>query len=437
MRAPSSRRAFGSAWLPALAATIAAAAAACSSGGDTESSPSGAAATTSGGFGGSGGTGGSGAGAAGGDGPASTAQSGSGGSEPELTPREFFEKHVQPGLDANCKVCHATGGVADFLAPPDEYASITTYKSGITDQPIVWPIPEQSILVTYPDSGDHHGTPYEPTLVDLRDAVVAWLTKEAASLPDPGDAGPIDYIVPFKPVLGGLNAVYLNPLGPEYENSAITFFAVEMGNPPTLLQLWSLSVYPASKTTLRVVHPRFSVYPPESETGEPDPVDSLSEVDQTFIWQSNPILGPGEVILVNWQKDARLAIDFDEGMLEATVENDGGISVPCKSTALYQQAVESLGPKGPMYCAQNCHGGNKPQAKGAMDLSGLLARPPDYEAACAAMRARITPGDPESSQILIVTNPTQVQVVHMYKFAGNLADYNSFKAKMSPWILAE
>ena len=69
-----------------------------------------------------------------------------------------------------------------------------------------------------------------------------------------------------------------------------------------------------------------------------------------------------------------------------------------------------------------------------MDLTNILAMPPDD--ACAQMRARITPGDPTKSQILIVTDPTQ-GAVHLFKFAGNTTKYNNFKTAVTPWILAE
>ena len=58
------------------------------------------------------------------------------------------------------------------------------------------------------------------------------------------------------------------------------------------------------------------------------------------------------------------------------------------------------------------------------------------DAACAQVRARIHPGDPETSDILIVTDPSK-QVAHGYKFAGNKSKYSAFKAAVSPWINAE
>ena len=86
------------------------------------------------------------------------------------------------------------------------------------------------------------------------------------------------------------------------------------------------------------------------------------------------------------------------------------------------------------YCADTCHGGANMVANATMDLSELDAAIP--EAACAQVRARITPGDPDSSRIILVTDPTQ-QAVHMYKFMGNKNKHMAFKEAVSPWIISE
>lgn len=350
--------------------------------------------------------------------------------------REMFEKTVQPGLEQSCSPCHQSAGIADFLALPDIYASISVYKSVTTDRPLLWPVPEESVLYAYPDSADHNGAHYGEQLAELKAAVLAWLTEEAKSLP-PIDEGPVKSIVPFKPIIGGFNAIYLEPLGTGFENTAVTFIANEIGDPP-ILQLTKLEVYPASGVAIRMVHPRFSVFPADSQQGYPDPADSLSDVDQTFVAQENATLSTGQLLLTNWQSGARLGLDFNLGKIEYSyLGSDGEIKVPCKDLGAFQAAVLSLGQGGPKYCAENCHGGNKPEAKAAMNLSGLVADPPDYAQACAFMRSRITPGKVNESQIMNVTDPKQPLVVHMYKFQGNVDNYNAFKTGMTAWILAE
>ena len=341
-------------------------------------------------------------------------------------------------MEANSVPCHVNGGFADFLAPPDQYASITVYKSGTNHDPLLWPIPAESILYTYVDSPDHPGTKYTPLHDDLKAAVLTWLTQEAASLPAAPEAGPSAYIVPFSPILGGLNVIYLDKLGPSFVGNSISFTVTQLGSPPSLLHIDTLQVYPTG-VGLQIVHPRFDVYPAGSSVAQPDPSDTLSDIDETFIPQGSlRQLGPGEVLLDNWQAGARLGLDFSLGEIKAlNLTADGGIVTPCLAPAEYQTVVTALGQGGPMYCAMNCHGGAKPTAQAAMDLSGLLQTPPDYATACSYMLTRITPGDPSTSQILDVTNPANVQVVHLYKFAGSTSAYQAFTTGISPWIMAE
>jgi hypothetical protein len=369
---------------------------------------------------------------------AASGTGGTGGVGPMLTNRALFEQTVLPGLEANCVPCHVNGGFADFIAPPDPYESITVYKSGTNHDPLLWPVPTQSILYTYPDSPDHPGTKFTPLHDALKAAILVWLTQEAASLPPAPEAGTMTYLVPFSPILGGLNVIYLDTLGPTFVGSSISFTVTQLGTPPSLLQLDNLQVYPAG-VAVEIAHPRFDVYPAGSSIAQPDPSDTLSDVDETFVPQGTlRQLGPGQVLLDNWQSGARLGLDFTQGKIETlNLTSDGGIVTPCSAPGEYQTVVTALGQGGPMYCAQNCHGGAKPTAQAAMDLSGLLATPPDYATACSYMLTRITPGDPSSSQILDVTNPANIQVIHMYKFAGNTTAYQAFTTGISPWILAE
>jgi hypothetical protein len=345
--------------------------------------------------------------------------------------REMFEKTVQPGLLENCSACHQSAGIADFLALPDIYTSVSVYKSVTTDRPLLWPVAEDSVLYAYPDTEDHNGVHYGTELATLKANVLAWLKKEAETLP-PVEEGAGKSIVPFKPILGGLNAIYLDSLGMGFESSAITFIANELGSPPSILQLEKLEVYPAGGVALRLVHPRFVVFPAEGTEGFPDPADSLEDLDKTFIAQEDPQLSTGEILITNWQPGARLGLDFSAGKIESLyLGSDGEIKVPCNDLGAFEAAVITLDSGGPRYCAENCHGGNKVEAKAAMNLSGLLSDPPDYAQACAFMRSRITPGDVDGSQITIVTNPKQLQVVHMYKFDGDTNKHSAFKTGMT------
>jgi hypothetical protein len=336
------------------------------------------------------------------------------------TAEELFEA-VEPKILEECGACHKLEGAADapFLAQPDVYASITSWPG------IVVPLPSESVLLTHP--GDPaHGAGQAPDLsAELRDLATAWLEKEAEELPVAEDEGK-PHLLPFKPLVNGaFNTVYFDPLGPQLVSSSMSFHAELLGDPPSILRLYQIEVHPIADLEIHVVHPLMTVYT-EDAPPDPDPVDSFSTLDQSFSLETSPVLGTGELLLTNWVDGAYLGIAFDK------IEVLGGGAVPsdCKDVALFEQAVV---PK-LSYCADNCHGGKKPEAMAAMDLSQLGVSPP--AAACAQVRARINPTEPAASQIFVVTDPKQ-QVVHMYKFMGSANAHAAFVAAATPWIEAE
>lgn len=334
--------------------------------------------------------------------------------------RAYFESEIQPGLMSECGACHQLQGAADapFLAAPDVYTSITTYPG------IVVPTVSQSILLTRPaDPG--HGAGNAPDITPaLRSKVEAWLDVESALIPDPVQSANV--VIPFKPKLdGAFNTIYLGDLGQEYENVSITFNATELGTPPSMLLLENLEVHPIAEMQVHLVHPLFTVYPSDGATPVPDPADSFSLVDEVYSLDGTIQLGTGTMIHTAWAKESYLSIAFEK------VELVGDFFPPidCKALATFQADVApALG-----VCATTCHGGANAQAAGAMDLSKLATDP---AAACKQVRARIKPGNPDGSQILIVTNPLDVSA-HLFKFQGSISSFNAFKSTVSPWINEE
>lgn len=355
-----------------------------------------------------------------------TGAGGSGGSAPAVTGRSLFESTVRDGMMTECGACHQLGGAADapFLAAPDIYVSITTWPGVVVYNPDV------SVVLTHPQTASHGGGQAPDLSKDLRAKVQEWLAFEADHLPKP-DAGSTPLITPFKPFLqGAFNAVYLDPLGADFANSSVTFNAEELpqgSSMPSLLHLYNIQVHPIAGVSLHLVHPLFTVYPSDGGA-QPDNADSFSGFDESFTIDGDPTFGTGELILADWQKDARLGMAFEK--IEAT--KTGGTTATCKNVAKFQAEVVPQLKLWP--CFSQCHGGGNIQAQQQMDLSNIDAMPPDE--ACSQVRARITPGDPENSQILVVTDPTK-QVIHLFKFAGNKNNYNSFKDAVTPWILAE
>lgn len=343
-----------------------------------------------------------------------------GGGPAEITGRDLFEA-LKPFILEECGTCHKNGGISEapFLGIEGyEYESITSWPG------VVASIPSQSIILTHP-ADPSHGAGQAPDMsADLRAKVIEWLKLEAANLPKPEET---IVIPPFKPILkGALNTVYLDPYEPDLEYSSISFNAEELGDPPSMLLLSNVRVNPIAGVTIRMVHPLFTVYP-KSGGADPDPIDNFSSVDTSFSLESPDLtLGTGEAVIGNWQKDALLGMAFE--LIDGEVDM-GGV-VTCKAIDTFKNEVAPA----MKYCADTCHGGSNVDANKTMDLS-KLADPNPVEA-CAQVRARITPGDPANSQILIVTDPTQ-QAVHMYKFKGNISNYNAFKNAVTPWIQAE
>ncbi len=334
--------------------------------------------------------------------------------------RSFFEANVKPGLVGQCIGCHDLGGAADspFLAGPDVYTTITSYPG------IVVRVPSQSILETYPASPEHGGGLGSAPSPELATAIDNWLTMEAALIPPPQLS--MFSITPFKPKVGGaFNTVYLEDLGDEFANVSVTFTARELGTPVSMLLIENIEIHPISQMQLQVTHPLFSAYPADDGDPVPDPADNFSDIDDIFSITTNQVVGTGTMVHTGWTKNAYLGIGFEN------VELAGDFIPPteCKNLALFQSDVAPQ----LQVCAGNCHGGQVAQATGAMDLSNLNSDP---FSACQQVRARVKRGFPDESQILIVTNPNDLSA-HLFKFQGSVSNYNFFKGKVSPWIVAE
>lgn len=358
-------------------------------------------------------------------GPTSTSSTGGsgggdGGGEPlGGDPRAVFEETVEPGLLSECGACHQLQGSSEsyFLAAPDLYISMTSYP-GI----VVANVPDSIVLTRPSDPG--HGGGQAPDLSEgLRAKLKSWLELEASRIPKPEDIGFV--VTPFKPKLNGaFNTVYLDELGQEFENVSITFNATELGAPPSMLLLENIEVHPTSEMQLHLVHPLFTAYPSDT-VANPDPSDSLSLIDEVFSLDGKIQLGTGTVIHTAWEKDSYLSIAFEDMFLVG----DYFPPTDCLELSTFTQDVAPA----LEVCASNCHGGENPQAQGAMDLSKLGS---DDALACRQVRARIKPGSAETSQIFVVTNPLDPSA-HLFKFGGSIGNYNTFKETVSPWVNAE
>ncbi|NUQ77219.1 MAG: hypothetical protein HUU21_27100 [Polyangiaceae bacterium] len=339
---------------------------------------------------------------------------------------EALFKALEPELLTTCGVCHEPGGLADtpFLAGPDRYQSVASWPGVVVKNP------EQSLFLTYSvKGGGHSGTNLDADTNDptLLARVKEWLTEEAKAIAaPPPEVGPA--IDPFVPIMG-FNAVYLGPLGVDFEGMAITFNAEEIGTQS--LSLTNIEVHTTAKLGVHLAHPLFVVFPVGQEA-DPDPVDSFSNVDQTFGPGSGGELGPGSLILTNWKPKAKLTIAFEVIEKIDPGANDGGMdggTGGCKDVGSFTANAQG---QFSQRCG-GCHGGGNAAAQGAVDMSDLNDDP---AAACAQIRYRVKPADPATSQIFITTDPNG-NAAHPYKFGGNTDNFNAFKNAVSTWIAAE
>lgn len=334
---------------------------------------------------------------------------------------------IEAPMVAACGTCHDVGGIADtaFLAGPDRYHTIVSWPH------VVDPDPANSVLLKHAVAGGgHSGTNLDSALLkdSLLPQVKDWLAEEAKGIAaPPADAGKL--VEPFVPILG-FNAVYLDALGDDFKGMAITFSADELS--ADVLDLGQIEVHPTSKNGVHLAHPLFTVYP-AGGAADPDPVDSFSNVDQSFDVGQAGELGPGSLVLTNWKKNARLSVAFEKIELYSASPPDagaeGGAPDGCNDVGAFTQNAAPL--------LQNdcfgCHGGANAQAKAAVDMSKLGK---DAPAACGQIKNRVKPSDPAQSQLFVTTNPGG-NAAHPYKFGGSDAKWQSFRTSVSKWIAVE
>jgi len=352
---------------------------------------------------------------------------GSGGAVGKNKGEELFAA-LEGDLYKACGTCHDAGGIADtpFLAGPDIYATMVSWPGIVTQNP------QDSQLLTYPIAGPQHpykkldSAEYKTTLFP---AVKAWLAEEGKGIVTTMTEEAGKHLAPFAPIIG-FNAVYLDALGGEFTGMALTFNAQLID--AHVLQLDALEVHPTAALGVHLVHPLFSVLP-SGKMGDPDPVDSLSNIDQSFAAGKAGELGPGTLLLTNWRAGAKLTVAFEKIEPIATEMGDGGAdggtNGGCKDVASFNTNAVGLLKQN----CQSCHGGGNAQAKGAVDMTALNS---DAAAACSQIKNRVSPNNAGSSQLFITTDPGG-NAAHPYKFGGDNGKFDAFKQSVSQWISAE
>ncbi len=319
-----------------------------------------------------------------------------------------FNQNVAPIMTASCAGCHAkNGGVGPgFLAPPDMLRTMLTYPG------IIGSTPDTSRIYA---KGQHEG----PALTPQQAPVVAdWINLYNAHKPESGDAGANKpQLTPFKPVMGA-NTIELAALDAALVGGTITFNAQMVG---TSIELSSITVTTPKDSGAHMVHPLWVIWDTHYNP-TPDPVDSFSNLDETIPAGQSMPLGPGEVILPNFQQGFLVNVVFQ--LLEAkTVENpDGGGVVGggggCKNLMGFDSiAKPTLGST----CA-TCHAQAGNSAQMAFSLLGINNAGGDAQA-CANTLGEINVNTPAMSAIYTYTDPAS-GIQHPFKFPSksNFAD---------------
>ena len=356
-------------------------------------------------------------------GTTTTVGSGGAGGGAEGHQGEEMFRALQADFVAECASCHKKGGIADtpFLGDPDgnnpdPYDAVTSWPGIIVKDAA------NSVLLSWPASGVHSNGPISSA---LEAKLVEWLEEESKGVAAV-EGAPV--IPPFKPFVPGFYAVYLDPLGSEFAGMAITFQAEELTDKS--LSLSTIQVHPTAKLGLELEHPLFTVYPAGLPDGDPDPVDSFSNVAQSVEPGTVAPLGPGAVILTNWVVGGKLSIAFETITIIDPMGGGGGGGGGGACSALPEfvaNAAPALAP------CDNCHGGQNGAATNAVDMTDLGS---DDDAACGQIKNRINLTNPAQSQLFITTDPSG-NATHPFKFGGNQANFNQFVQNVTQWINAE
>jgi hypothetical protein len=303
--------------------------------------------------------------------------------------------------------CHVTGAYQSgqtpvWLGTPDAYLSAKKYPGIITADPY-----SSKLLI----KGPHEGPAFTGPNKALGDSVLAWLTEEAleittVSLPS---SDPVA-------VAAGANTVDVSKAGTNIQGAKVTFTAAISGD---ILTLTNLSVTGATASAIHVVHPLFVMVVNGQDT--PDPVDNLSNVDQTVAAGAASPLGSGTVILTGFAAGSQIKVEFTKIETTTATTTDAGTTGGCKSVATF---TANATPAIQNNQCLNCHGQAGGSGYGALDLSNVGK---NDTLACAQALSRVNLANKTQSDILLA--PTGGVAAHPFKGAD--ANYTSM---MLTWI---
>lgn len=369
--------------------------------------------------------------------------------EQRIARQKWIEKAL-PVLKPNCGQCHA-GSQPDiaFISGVNDLAARDTLM-GFDPQVVNVDAPGSSRILT---KGAHAG----PTLLASQASdILEWVQaeKDAAGVGSGGGSGgPILETTAFSPLLctcvetgsGStcvpgvspdcpINHVDLSALG--LAGATIEFVAQPLGASDLYVRNLVLK---ASTDGAYVEHPLFVSWPSGNAKPIPDGLDRFFNVKLNLMATTQSDIGGGTAAFVGFAPNNKLTIHFKvvDKFKMATGSGSGsggGGGGGCKKLVEFKANAKS---QLQAACA-SCHAGNaNGNAKSAMNIDGVGATDdPSILLACNQARTRINFADTTLSGFYIAPNPGQA-TGHPFKFGGNQANFNAFKAAVDVWVQAE
>lgn len=355
----------------------------------------------------------------------------------EKVARQVFVEKAKPILDSACASCHTGMAGIDFLAGADPMAVRATLL-GFDPKVVNLEAPTSSRLLT---KGAHSGPAF---LASQSSDLIEWVQAErdAANVNGPGDLSLATE--PFSPLLctGGnpgdatcpINIVDLSPLVTGWAGAQIKFVAQPLG---TDLYVTNLQLVTGAEGVY-IEHPLFVSWPNDGSQPLPDTLDRFFSVKMNLKVGDAPTpIAGGTAAFINFNPQNKLTINFK--ILEKYREDSGGGGGGMTAAGCKQLASFKTNARTPLQnSCGGCHAAAANQnARGAMDITGIASTDDAVlQNVCNQARTRINFTDTNQSGFYIAANPAQ-QTNHPFKFGGNQANFDTFKAAVDIWVQAE
>jgi mono/diheme cytochrome c family protein len=359
----------------------------------------------------------------------------------ERAARKKWEATAYPVFRDNCATCHAGSRPnIEFLLGAtalEVYDSIKAY-----DPPVMnVDAPGSSRVLS---KGQHDG----PALnAEQSGAILSWLQAERdAAITKPADETQLLATAPFAvqlcPPFDPANPTFVCPtvnrvpletvgkVGPQIPGAEITFTAHALMSG---LYVSNLKISGGTSGAY-IEHPLFVSRPAMGDV-YPDQIDRFFNLKMNVKATVVEQLSGGTAVFSGFVPTDMLEIHFR--VLSAFKPDTGpGPGGPGGCKVLPSFKINAA-PALRTYCA-SCHtGGANPNAKAAMDITGIAAADDtSLAAACAQVRTRINLTTTDQSGFFLTPNPAS-GINHPFKFPDAGAFTTSFKTPVDIWVQAE